>query len=219
VRLIYHQRMSVRPAQYRYSDFSEGHAHAYIFAVLRRMLGAPAGPILDLGCGSGWMAMELASVGYEVYGVDASESGIRLAKSRNPDAFFLMDVQDSDLPVELQDIRFTTVISTEVIEHLYEPRALIRLARTVLRKNGGGRLSVSTPYHGYFKNLALSLAGKFDHHHTVLWDGGHIKFFSRRTLEKMLQEQEFDITGFAGAGRLPFLWKSMLVSGRCGDSS
>ena len=73
---------------------------------------------------------------------------------------------------------------------------------------------MSTPYHGYVKNVALALAGKLDDPFPALWDGGHIKFFSRNTLEQMLREQGFEVTGFAGAGRLPYLWKSMLVKAR-----
>jgi 2-polyprenyl-3-methyl-5-hydroxy-6-metoxy-1,4-benzoquinol methylase len=199
-------------ADYRYDAHVEGHAHKYIMPALLKMLGPPSGPILDLGCGAGWIAMDLLARGYEVYGVDGSESGIAIARERHPDAFFRMNVEDERLPSELQDKGFAVVISTEVIEHLYNPRAFIRLARNVLIQSGGGRFILSTPYHGYLKNLALALAGKFDDHHTVLWDGGHIKFFSRSTLERMLREQQFHITGFAGAGRAPFLWKSMVMS-------
>ena len=50
-----------------------------------------------------------------------------------------------------------------------------------------------------------------DHHYTALWDGGHIKFWSRETLTKLLEEFGFRVTDFRGAGRLPYLWKSMLV--------
>ena len=73
---------------------------------------------------------------------------------------------------------------------------------------------MSTPYHGYLKNLALAMTGKLDGHFSVLWDGGHIKFFSRATLERMLTDQGFEVLAFAGAGRLPLLWKSMLVNAR-----
>lgn len=57
----------------------------------------------------------------------------------------------------------------------------------------------------------MALFGKSDSHYTVLWDGGHIKFFSRNTLETMLNEKKFEVINFAGAGRLPYLWKTMLV--------
>lgn len=150
--------------------------------------------------------------GFDVYGVDASESGIRLANASAPGRFHVLNVDSAILPAALSDKRFSTIISTEVIEHLYDPRKFLAFARQLLVDAGGGKLIVSTPYHGYLKYLALAAAGKMDRHMTVLWDGGHIKFFSRKSLEEMLGEQEFEVTGFAGAGRLPYLWKSMLVS-------
>lgn len=78
----------------------------------------------------------------------------------------------------------------------------------------GGVLIVSTPYHGYLKNLALSLADKWDDHHTPFWDGGHIKFWSRRTLSEFLRREGFEVLGFHDVGRLPFLWKSVILVGR-----
>ena len=152
---------------------------------------------------------ELLRAGYDVYGVDASATGISQASAEWPDRFFVYDLSREVLPPEISGVRFTTVISTEVIEHLYDPRGLLRTARDVLRT--GGRLIISTPYHGYLKNLALAISGKLDDHFTVLWGGGHIKFFSRRTLEQMLREQGFIPTRFFGAGRFPWLWKSMLI--------
>lgn len=59
--------------------------------------------------------MKLIASGYDVYGVDASESGISLARAQYPDAFFLMDVQASRLPVQLRDKQFTTVISRKSV--------------------------------------------------------------------------------------------------------
>lgn len=70
---------------------------------------------------------------------------------------------------------------------------------------------ISTPYHGYVKNLVLAVTGKLDNHFSALWDGGHIKFWSKKTLYRLLQEQDFEIEFFLGVGRLPLLWKSMLV--------
>ena len=60
----------------------------------------------------------------------------------------------------------------------------------------------------------LALTGHMDVHFTALWDGGHVKFFSRSTLEKLLVERGFLIERFEGAGRLPYLWKSMVIVAR-----
>lgn len=104
------------------------------------------------------------------------------------------------------------MVSTEVIEHLFSPHLLPRFAAGVLKP--GGWLVISTPYHGYLKNLALSLVDKWDDHHTPLWHGGHIKFWSRATLSRLLEENGFVVEGFSGVGRLPWLWKSMVLVAR-----
>ncbi len=204
--------MSTSYKDYGYRSAGLGWAHAYLFPHLQSMLGQARGAVLDLGCGNGAIALALIAAGYDVYGVDASESGIAIANAESPGRFFVLDVKSGELPTELAGKRFDVVISTEVIEHLYDPRGFIAFARRILAN--GGDFIVSTPYHGYLKNLAMATMGKLDDHFTVLWDGGHIKFFSRKTLEQMLREQGFAVTGFAGAGRLPYLWKSMLVKAR-----
>lgn len=73
---------------------------------------------------------------------------------------------------------------------------------------------ISTPYHGYLKNLALSAFNKWDKHHTPLWHGGHIKFWSRRTLTSLIEANGFRVTEFHGVGRAPWLWKSMILVAR-----
>ncbi|RYG16437.1 MAG: methyltransferase domain-containing protein, partial [Chitinophagaceae bacterium] len=107
-----------------------------------------------------------------------------------------------------------TIISTEVIEHLYDPRSFIRFCKGILLNNGGGNLIITTPYHGYIKNLALAIFGKWDSHADPLWDGGHIKLWSKKTLTKLLTEEGFAVTDFVGTGRVPYLWKSMIVKAK-----
>ena len=104
---------------------------------------------------------------------------------------------------------FDAILSTEVVEHLYTPRIYARLCFEMLKP--GGVAIVSTPYHGYLKNLSLALTGKMDRHFTALWDCGHIKFFSVKTLTALLQQAGFIDISFKGAGRFPYLWKSMVA--------
>lgn len=208
--------MSVDVPQYEYVQSGEISSNSYLLPVLRDCLSDCREPILDLGCGNGWIARTLLDAGLDVYGVDASASGVQIANNAAPKRFFQLDVQSGLLPPELRSISFNTVISTEVIEHLYDPRGFIDFTKRILGEDGrtGGKLILSTPYHGYLKNLMLALTGRMDVHFTALWDGGHIKFFSRSTLEALLLERGFHIEHFAGAGRLPFLWKSMVIVAR-----
>lgn len=74
-----------------------------------------------------------------------------------------------------------------------------------------GILSSALHTHGYVKNLVLALTNKWDAHLSPFWEGGHIKFWSRRTLSQLLNESGFDVVRFIGAGSLPLLWKSMII--------
>ena len=164
--------------------------------------------ILDLGCGNGALTHALLQDGYNIMGCDADLEGIEIAKKRGGN-FIVKSVYDD--PSSLGN-DFHTVISAEVIEHLYSPKSLPQFAHTVLQDFG--YLVITTPYHGYLKNLALSLADKWDFHHTPLWEGGHIKFWSKNTLFQLLRETGFTVKEFHGVGRVPYLWKSMIVVAR-----
>ena len=166
------------------------------------------GAVLDIGCGNGAMAAYLAERGYEVTGFDASQDGIELAQQAFPKVNFrLASVYDA-VPEEYRG-KFQLAISMEVVEHLYYPRKLFSAAFELLKP--GGSFIVTTPYHGYLKNLALSVTGKWDHHFLVDWDGGHIKFFSKKTLSHMAEEAGFIVESWFGVGRAPYLWKSMVM--------
>lgn len=204
---------------YGYTSVDFSTHHPYLFPVIRRLVGTPSGPVLDLGCGNGWTSLALLREGVDVFGVDASESGIRIASERAPGRFHLMNFSAGVLPRALDEVPFRTIICTEVIGHLYNPRALLDLSWRILAKHGGGKLIISTPYHGYLKNFALAVFNKWDAHHGVLWNGGIIKFFSRKTLEKMLSEHGFLVNRFSGAGRVPFFYKSMVISAEASVTS
>ena len=107
---------------------------------------------------------------------------------------------------------FDAVTSFEVVEHLYDPRSWARSCFAALRP--GGLFLCSTPYHGYLKNVALAASGSMDKHFTVLWDGGHIKFWSVKTLSALLTEAGFRDIQWKGYGRLPYLWMGMVRVGK-----
>lgn len=162
--------------------------------------------VLDLGCGNGSLTRILAEAGFDVLGCDADRQGIDHAKNMGG-KFTVVSVYDD--PANLGHNNFDAVVSAEVVEHLFSPHRLPAFAAAVLKS--GGYLIVTTPYHGYLKNLVLSLFNKWDTHADPFWEGGHIKFFSRKTLSRLLEEGGFDVIDFQGLGRFPLLWKSMLL--------
>jgi 2-polyprenyl-3-methyl-5-hydroxy-6-metoxy-1,4-benzoquinol methylase len=165
--------------------------------------------ICDVGCGNGHIAGRLAALGYQVTGVDASASGIRIARRAYPGVEFVEALIERDLSVG----QFDLVISSDVIEHLYRPADLIGATLSVLKP--GGQVLLGTPYHGYLKNLVLAATGKMDAHFSALHDGGHIKFFSVSTLSMLMRSHGFEDLRFTFYGRAPWLWKNMICQARC----
>ncbi len=201
---------------FRYADAAPTWANAYLWPVLRREVEvlrlASVRPrrAFDLGCGNGATANMLASLSFDVTGVDPSNSGIEIAKSAYPSCRFEVGSASDDLSLRFG--RFPLVVSLEVVEHVYDPR---RFAQTVYDLvEPGGTAIVSTPYHSYLKNLALAASGRLDNHFTALWNGGHIKFFSIATLCQLLTEVGFSDIRFIRVGRIPPLAKSMVAVAR-----
>jgi 2-polyprenyl-3-methyl-5-hydroxy-6-metoxy-1,4-benzoquinol methylase len=207
-------RRNIIASRYHHDSAEAPHTAGYLTpAVVASCRRIGAGRILDVGCGNGALCGALSAAGFQVIGCDPSEEGVALARRAHPHiTFHLLGVYDE--PTMLNGSLFDAVVSTEVIEHLFLPGSLPRFASRVLRPRG--HLILTTPYHGYLKNLALSLAGQWDRHFSPSWDGGHIKFWSRATLTQLLSEEGFSVSEFVGAGRLPYLWKSMVLTCRKG---
>lgn len=187
--------------------------HGRFMPVILELLGelAPGTRVLDVGCGNGFTCGEFLKLGCQVTGIDLSEQGITQARQAHPGGRFELLPADEHILENLREQPFDVVISTEVVEHLIFPRPYARGCRKALKP--GGRFICSTPYHGYLKNLMLSVFNKWDQHLCPMWDGGHIKFWSRKTLHWLLSEQGFTNLKFRGVGRIPWLWMTMVFYG------
>lgn len=202
---------------YRYSRPGHSCAHAYLMPVIqseasriRSKLGSSNARLFDLGCGNGSVGGQLASMGWSVTGVDPSSEGIAVANREYPNLQLELGSGYDDLAAIYGT--FPLVISLEVVEHVYAPRDYARTLFNLVEP--GGTAIVSTPYHGYLKNVALAVTGKLDSHFTALWDHGHIKFWSIPTLSTLLTEAGFESVQFRRVGRVPALAKSMIAIAR-----
>jgi 2-polyprenyl-3-methyl-5-hydroxy-6-metoxy-1,4-benzoquinol methylase len=184
-------------------------------AVLNWIEKISAVRILDLGSGNGHLCGQLVQAGYTAVGMEYDKVGVEISRKSYPNiSFYNYGVQDAaaHLIAEENGSLFDAVVSTEVIEHLFSPHLLPQYAFNILSDDGC--LIISTPYHGYLKNLLLSIFAKWDSHHSVSIHGGHIKFWSKKTLSCLLTENGFDVVAFQGVGRIPYVWKSMILVAR-----
>lgn len=203
--------VSAASSEFLWDTEEHTEVHKYITApILAKLEQANVKNILDLGCGNGSFTSLLADKGYEATGVDHSLSGISIARKSNATLEFNQHDLTEPLPAVYKS-QFDCVLSVEVIEHLLLPRSLLSNALYALKP--GGLLILTTPYHGYWKNLALAITNHFDDHWHPLRDYGHIKFFSKNTLMHLTDEFGLENPEISTVGRIPLFARSMVFTG------
>ena len=111
-----------------------------------------------------------------------------------PDCKFYKIEDGENLPLENNSIDF--VFSSEVIEHIYDiENAFLEISRIL---KPGGKLLLTTPYHGLIKNLLIVLFA-FDKHFNPA--GSHIRFFSKKSLFGLLNKFGFSVIKYGYYGR------------------
>lgn len=105
--------------------------------------------ILDIGCGIGWLALELSKFG-KVQGLDLSEKAIEIAKLNNPEAKFeAVDFFKADL----HDDFFDLIIAQEVIDHVFNQELFVEKVSSLLKPRGF--LIITTANKFVIKRLEL----------------------------------------------------------------
>jgi SAM-dependent methyltransferase len=210
--LVWRFTLESRAQYWEWTFSGESPNHRYLVpAVVRALKRVPNGRILDIGCGNGALTGQLESAGFDVCGLDFTSSGIDRARQSFPAIKFFDHDINEPLPEGLLG-QFDVVLSAEVIEHLFLPRTLFTRAREAL--GSAGHVVLSTPFHGYFKNLVIALTGKCDDHWQVGSDFGHIKFFSQQSLRAMARECGFAPIAWDRGGRIRPLAATMVMTGK-----
>lgn len=168
----------------------------YKWPIVRKLITSLSGlTFLDYGCGSGKLLSEVSRIcpKNNYLGVDVSESGIKRAKKRFPKAKYLLTQDGEKLKIKNDSIDF--ILAADVIEHVYDVNTLLDEFYRILKP--GGKILITTPFHGLIKNLIIVIVG-FD----KVFDptGPHIRFFTKKSLAKLLISRKFNVieTGFFG---------------------
>jgi 2-polyprenyl-3-methyl-5-hydroxy-6-metoxy-1,4-benzoquinol methylase len=165
--------------------------------------------VLDVGCGEGRFASELARAGTEVVGIDVAAEPLRRARLRHPELDLRQVQAEGEWP--LPDASFDAVWAGEVIEHVTDTAGWLSEVRRVLRS--GGSLLLSTPDHGRLEMLWWVLAPRtFEAHFDPRAD--HLRFYTRRTLIELLEDFGFQDVQVRAAGGPPGARRRLLASAR-----
>jgi SAM-dependent methyltransferase len=169
---------------------SEDSSHGRISTLLK---SKPPSKILDLGCSSGLLAERLVEMGHHVTGVDVMEiAGVTGRTS----SFVKADLNDG-IPPEV-GTGFDVVLAADVLEHLVNPGNLMGQVRNVLSPDGTALFCVPNIAHWYPR--LRSTLGMFDYDQRGILDSTHLRFFTRRSIRKLVERQGFTVRRIESVG-------------------
>lgn len=164
------------------------------------MIPSEAREILDIGCGAGRLGEALKGrQPARVTGIERNPGAAEAARHRLDR---VLEVDAEALQVgQFLPATFDIVVCGDILEHLRDPLATLKTLGTWLKPEGS--LVASLPnvqHHSVVRGL---LSGDWSYEPAGLLDQTHLRFFTRREVEKLLFRAGFDWQGVAaipGAG-------------------
>lgn len=154
-------------------------------SVVRSVPGA-ARLVLDVGCGSAFVARQLCPKGVRVVSMDIAPANVRGALSRYAyDTHAALVADAYRLP--LADGVFDCIVASEIIEHTVDPQGF--LAALLPKLKPGGTLVVSTPYR---EQIAYSLC---IHCNRLTPHNAHLHSFDKEKVRRMVEPLPASIVG------------------------
>ncbi|MFL6204932.1 MAG: bifunctional glycosyltransferase/class I SAM-dependent methyltransferase [Acidimicrobiales bacterium] len=173
----------------------EQSSHSRLLSVVRTR---GPGRVLDVGCAEGLLAEEMRQSGHHVTGIDVVASP---EVKERVDRFVEANL-DAGLPsVIREDERYDVIVAADVLEHVRQPLVLLQQLHEVLAP--GGALVVSVPNFGHWYPRLRVALGRFDYDRRGILDEDHVRFFTRRSFERLLHRSGWHIVRREAVG-LPF---------------
>jgi 2-polyprenyl-3-methyl-5-hydroxy-6-metoxy-1,4-benzoquinol methylase len=156
-------------------------------------LPKPVGRVLDIGCAGGGAATELRASGATwITGIEMLAEPAAIAAQ----VYDQVLVGDALTELPRAEGPFDTILCYDVLEHIYDPLALIRALREV--SAAGGRLHVSVPNASHVSLLGdLIFKGTFGYQTAGHRDATHVRWFTRRDIVALVGEGGWRVEGVA----------------------
>lgn len=149
---------------------------------LLERIDTSAKSILEFGCGEAPLGAALkARQRCRVVGVELDKEAAAVARRRIDDVY-TGDVREI---VQILHEQFDWIIGGDIVEHLDDPWSFLADLRRIATP--GGKLLLSLPNLANASVIADLLQGRFDYVYMGLTCAGHLRFFTKRSVEELLR--------------------------------
>ncbi|MGH8092036.1 MAG: glycosyltransferase [Chthoniobacterales bacterium] len=189
INLFYDPKFDVAPPELNY-DLKLGFRSSHTMAI---DAAKPGGRILDVGCGQGYLATELARKGCHVTGMDRCIPNKSSAKKQVE--FIRWDLDRSEFPVNVST--FDQIFLLDIIEHLKQPAHFmdeLRFAADCKRPE----IVLTTANVGFLVTRLMLLFGHFNYGKRGILDSTHTRLFTFRSLTELLGQSGYKILELRG---------------------
>jgi 2-polyprenyl-3-methyl-5-hydroxy-6-metoxy-1,4-benzoquinol methylase len=142
--------------------------------------------VLEFGCAAGHVTEVLVERGCSVVGLELDPGAAELA-SRSATEVHVVDLDTEDFAGELSGQLFDVALFGDVLEHLRDPLRVLRASRRLLVP-GSGFIVASVPNIAHVDVRLSLLHGQFDYQPWGLLDESHLRFFTRDSLDRLLDQ-------------------------------
>jgi 2-polyprenyl-3-methyl-5-hydroxy-6-metoxy-1,4-benzoquinol methylase len=147
--------------------------------------------ILDLGCGTGEFIKILQHKNPQTEGLEISKKVAKIAQKNG----LKIKIADLNKTFPYKRNSFDTITAGELIEHIYDTDFFLEEIKRVLKNNG--TFILSTPNLATLGRRLMLLLGINPLIETSLENAsGHIRYFTKKSLEELLAKHNFKIIYF-----------------------
>ncbi len=186
--LLYDRKFDVGQVELTY-DLKLGFPSSHTFAL---EAVTPGAQVLDIGCGQGYVAKELATKAAEVTGIDQYVPGTPPAPNVQLKRW---DLDVSEFPVEVA--QFDQIFMLDVNEHLHDPEVFLEL----LREASGRKrpeIVLTTANIGFFITRFMLFLGHFNYGRKGILDRTHTRLFTFNSLKELFAQTGYQVIEVRG---------------------